>query len=83
METSREAIFDSVRRGFAAAYDSLELDPTKKVRGPNFIPCQLSHHSQVIHEFEDISNDCVNRDKVSILLKKYGPIRFSVVIPCI
>ena len=33
METSREAIFDSVRRGFAAAYDALVLDPEMKVHG--------------------------------------------------
>lgn len=42
METSREAIFDSVRRGFAAAYDSLELDPTKKVPEPNLIPAMAT-----------------------------------------
>ncbi len=32
METSRAAIFESVRLGFAAAYDSLVLDPADRVR---------------------------------------------------
>ena len=32
METSREKIFNSVRQGFAAAYDSLVLDPNERVR---------------------------------------------------
>ncbi|RYH30463.1 hypothetical protein EON65_05085 [archaeon] len=30
-ETSREVIFDTVRRGFAAAFDSLVLDPAERV----------------------------------------------------
>lgn len=32
LETSREVIFNSVRNGFAAAYDSLVLDPAERVR---------------------------------------------------
>ena len=31
LETSREAIFNGMRDGFAAAYDSLVLDPALRV----------------------------------------------------
>jgi hypothetical protein len=31
METSREVIFDSVRQGFAAAYNALVVDDANKV----------------------------------------------------
>ena len=37
METSREVIFDSVRAGFAAAYDLLVLDPALKVNSSDAI----------------------------------------------
>lgn len=33
LETSREVIFNSVRQGFAAAYDSLVIDPALQGRG--------------------------------------------------
>jgi predicted acylesterase/phospholipase RssA len=33
LETSREAIFEGVRRGFARAYDALVYDPTHRGRG--------------------------------------------------
>jgi hypothetical protein len=41
METSREVIFNSVRQGFAAAYDALVIDPLNQVRNTNSYPTPL------------------------------------------